>query len=84
MPIPIDISHDQTENAFSYARSGAAIVIEQHNLTPHVLTSEINRLIANAELRDKMKEAAKAYAKPDAARKIATLLLEMSIAHEPV
>lgn len=84
VPIPLDVSHDQTENAFSYARSGAAIVIEQHNLTPHVLISELNRLIADAPMRARMAEAAKVYARPDAARKIATILLEMSISHEPV
>jgi len=84
VPIPEDISHDQTENAFSYARAGAAIVIQQQNLTPHVLISEINRLNANAALRGQMSEAAHTYARPDAARKIATILLESSIAHEPV
>jgi UDP-N-acetylglucosamine--N-acetylmuramyl-(pentapeptide) pyrophosphoryl-undecaprenol N-acetylglucosamine transferase len=84
VPLPIDISHDQTENAFSYARSGAALVIEQHNLTPHVLISELNRLVADEPMRTKMRQAAKAYAKPDAARKIATILLEMGISHEPV
>jgi UDP-N-acetylglucosamine--N-acetylmuramyl-(pentapeptide) pyrophosphoryl-undecaprenol N-acetylglucosamine transferase len=84
VPIPEDISHDQTENAFSYARAGAAIVIQQQNLTPHVLISEINRLNADAALRGKMSESAHSYARPDAARKIATILLESSIAHEPV
>ena len=84
VPIPEDISHDQTENAFSYARAGAALVIEQQNLAPHVLISEINRLIADAALRAKMSDAAHAYARPDAARKIATILLESSISHEPV
>ncbi len=84
VPIPEDISHDQTENAFSYARSGAAVVIEQHNLAPHVLISEINRLVGDAAQRTKMSEAAHAYARPDAARKIATILLESAIAHEPV
>ncbi len=84
VPIPEDVSHDQTENAFSYARAGAAIVIEQHNLAPHVLVSEIERLIGDAPLRAKMSEAAHAYSRPDAARKIATILLEGAIAHEPV
>jgi UDP-N-acetylglucosamine--N-acetylmuramyl-(pentapeptide) pyrophosphoryl-undecaprenol N-acetylglucosamine transferase len=83
VPIPIDISHDQTENAFSYARSGAAVVIEQRNLTPHLLFAEIKRIVGDAALREKMSQAAHAYARTDAARKIATILLEMSIEHEP-
>jgi UDP-N-acetylglucosamine--N-acetylmuramyl-(pentapeptide) pyrophosphoryl-undecaprenol N-acetylglucosamine transferase len=84
IPIPLDISHDQTENAFTYARAGAAVVIEQRNLTPHILSAEIDRLIGEPALRATMSEAAKAYAKPAAARKIATVLVEIAVAHEPV
>lgn len=83
IPIPPDISHDQTENAFSYARAGGAIVIEQQNLSPHVLSAEIDRLMNDAALRDKMHQAAQKFARPDAADKIATLLLETARAHEP-
>jgi UDP-N-acetylglucosamine--N-acetylmuramyl-(pentapeptide) pyrophosphoryl-undecaprenol N-acetylglucosamine transferase len=84
VPIPEDVSHDQTENAFSYARAGGAVVIEQHNLTPHVLVAEIKRIASDQALRTKMSEAAKNFSRPDAAHKIATILLEEAIAHEPV
>ncbi len=84
IPIPEDVSHDQTENAFSYARSGAAVVIEQRNLSPHLLVAEIQRIAGDAALRTKMGEAAHTFARPDAARKIALSLLETSIAHEPI
>ena len=83
VPIPEDVSHDQTENAFSYARSGAAVVIEQRNLSPHLLLSEIQRIAGDADLRAKMSAAAKTFARPDAARKIALTLLETAIEHEP-
>ncbi len=84
IPIPIDVSHDQTENAFSYARSGAAIVIEQENLTPHVLSAEIDRLMQDAPLREKRSTAAAAFARPHAARTLAEIVLETALAHEPV
>ncbi len=84
VPIPKDVSHDQIENAFSYARSGAAVVIEQRNLTPHLLVAEIERITNDATLRGKMSDAARTFARPDAARKIALTLLETSISHEPV
>ena len=45
IPIPESVSHDQRSNAYAYARTGAAIVIEEENLTPHLLTSEIQRII---------------------------------------
>lgn len=84
VPIPEEVSHDQLENAFSYARTGAAVVIEQQNLTPHVLASEIDRIMSSLELKKSMSEAARAFARPDAARKIAKILLDMAISHEPV
>ncbi len=84
VPIPSDISHDQTENAFSYARAGGCVVIEQRNLTPHVLYAEVKRIIDDPELRKKMSDAARAFAKPQAARKVATVLLETALEHETV
>ena len=84
IPIPLDISHDQTENVFSYARAGGCIVIEQHNLSPHLLVAEIKRVIDDADLRANMSKAAKAFAKPQAARKIAAVLIDSALEHEPV
>jgi len=83
IPIPEDISHDQTQNAFSYSRSGAAVVIEQRNLAGHLLTAEIDRIISNPQLQETMIAAAKSFARPQAAKKIAEVLLETLIAHQP-
>ena len=83
IPIPEDVSHDQTENAFSYARAGAALVIEQKNLSQHVLVAEIKRLMDDEPTRKRMSIAAKAFARPGAGRKIAEIILETGIAHEP-
>ena len=84
IPIPGDISHDQTENAYSFARAGAAVVLQQRNLTPHILLAEIERIIGNADLQRKMSEAAHAYSRPQSARKIATIIIETAIEHEAV
>jgi len=83
VPIPPDVSHDQTENAFSYARAGGAVVISQSNLSPHLLVAEIDRLMTDEPKRKLMAEAAKQFSRPQAARKIAEILLETGIAHEP-
>ncbi len=83
IPIPSDVSHDQIQNAFSYARAGGASVVEQANLSPHVLIAEIDRLMSSDALRRTMAEAAAHFAQPDAARKIAETLLEIGISHEP-
>jgi UDP-N-acetylglucosamine--N-acetylmuramyl-(pentapeptide) pyrophosphoryl-undecaprenol N-acetylglucosamine transferase len=84
IPIPTEISHDQTENAFSYARAGGAVVLEQKNLTPHLLAAEIDRLMSDPAQREKMKQAAAAFARPDAARKIAEIVVDTALQHEPI
>lgn len=82
VPIPEDVSRDQRKNAYAYASAGAAIVIEQANLTPHVLVAEINRLVADTQKRNEMKDAAKKFQKPEAARTIARELLSLALEHE--
>ena len=82
--IPLDpsISHDQTKNAFAYSRVGAATVIEENNLTAHILIAEIDRIMGNQRLRELMSADAGAFAKPDAAAKIAEVILDLSLEHE--
>ncbi len=82
IPIPEPISHDQTKNAFSYARSGACVVIEQNNLTPGLLIAEIQRIFDKPELSKKMAEAARNFARPDAAKAIANALIDIALSHE--
>ncbi len=82
IPIPEDISHDQRSNAFMYARSGAAAVIEENNLTKSILRSEIGRIIDDRAIHSKMSEAAKSFAKPEAAESIARALIDLAKSHE--
>ena len=82
IPIPETVSHDQTSNAFAYARSGAAEVIEENNLGTHVLVAEINRINDNRELWQKMATGAKSFAKLDAADKIGQEILSIALEHE--
>lgn len=82
IPIPESISHDQHKNAFSYARTGSAIVIEEVNLSSHVLVSEIDRLFSKPELMDSMKKSALAFARLDAANKIAKEIINIALKHE--
>lgn len=82
IPIPESISHDQRANAYAYAQTGAAIVIEEANLSPHVLVSEIKRLIADEPLRKEMAEKSSAFANADAANIIAGEILSIGLSHE--
>jgi UDP-N-acetylglucosamine--N-acetylmuramyl-(pentapeptide) pyrophosphoryl-undecaprenol N-acetylglucosamine transferase len=82
VPISEEISHDQRKNAFTYARSGAAVVIEEKNFTPNLLSSEIDRLLNDETLTKKMREATKEFARPNAARKIAEGIIATALKHE--
>lgn len=82
IPIPEEISHDQRTNAFTYARSGGAVVIEEKNLAPSIILSEINRIMADEELRRKMIAGAKSFSRPEAAKLIAGEILKIALQHE--
>ncbi len=81
--IPYVYAHGdhQRKNAYHYARTGAAVVIEESNLTPSVLASEIESILSNKELYSAMSAHAKAFFTPDASRKIATAALEIALSH---
>lgn len=82
IPITNSVSNHQRNNAYSYARSGAAIVIEESNLNAHILVSETNRIIRNKNESDRMRKSAKEFAKIDAAEKIAREIIHIGLAHE--
>ncbi len=82
--IPIENTNGdhQRKNAFTYAQAGAAVVIEEKNLSPHVLFADINRLMDSPKDRELMSAAAKRFAMPDAARKIAREIIKIGLGHE--
>ncbi len=82
VPIPEEVSHDQKRNAYAYARSGAAVVIEEKNLSPHVFTAEIDRIMGDEPLRARMAAAAKNFSRPDAATKLAEAIISVALEHE--
>ncbi|MEO8638196.1 MAG: undecaprenyldiphospho-muramoylpentapeptide beta-N-acetylglucosaminyltransferase [Candidatus Taylorbacteria bacterium] len=82
VPISPEVSHDQHKNAFHYARTGACTVIDENNLSPHILIAEITRLIEAPDELKKMSEAAKSFGHPDAARKIAEEIMRLGLPHE--
>ncbi|HRZ30203.1 MAG TPA: UDP-N-acetylglucosamine--N-acetylmuramyl-(pentapeptide) pyrophosphoryl-undecaprenol N-acetylglucosamine transferase [Candidatus Paceibacterota bacterium] len=82
IPIPEEISHDQRTNAFTYARSGGAVVIEEKNLTASVLLFEIDKIMTDDKMREDMIKGAKQFARPEAATTIAQEILRISLSHD--
>ncbi len=82
IPIPETVSHDQRTNAYAYAGAGAATVMEEANLTDHILVSEAKRLLMNPEIGRAMAEKGYAFAAGDAARVIAEELVRIAHRHD--
>lgn len=81
VPITGSAQDHQRSNAYSYARTGAAHVIEEENLTGNLLLSEINRLLGDAERIKSMQSSAAQFARPDAAKKIAREIINLALEH---
>ncbi len=82
IPIPENISRDQRSNAYAYARSGAAIVIEENNLTETILNNEISTIMNNESIWTNMSLAAKNFSDSGASEKIATILISICEEHK--
>jgi len=81
IPLGDSAQDHQRENAYNYARTQSAMVIEENNLTPHLLKAEIDRIIKDPALKRSMEASAKIFAKPDAARKIAKEIINIALEH---
>ncbi len=82
IPITNSNGNHQRENAYAYARTGSAVVIEESNLTENIVLSEIDRIISDLDSRNKMIAGTKSFAKSNAAKDIADEILKFSITHE--
>jgi UDP-N-acetylglucosamine--N-acetylmuramyl-(pentapeptide) pyrophosphoryl-undecaprenol N-acetylglucosamine transferase len=75
IPYPHASADHQTTNARWLADRGAAEILTDDELTPERLRSEVDALVADPARRGRMAEAARALARPDAARDIAAEVL---------
>jgi len=82
IPIKRSNGDHQRKNAYIYARTGACDVIEEGNLTPHILLSEIDRLIGRPDITEKMSTAAKEFSGTSSADKIAEQILNILHKHK--
>jgi len=90
IPLPSEVvGEHQIANTYEYAKTGAAIVIEQANLEPNIFLSQLKKIFSeprnSTELSSRgepgkmaqMSQAAKNFAKPEAARIIAEEILKL-------
>lgn len=84
VPITISVGNHQKQNAFHYARSGAAIVIEEVNFSPRLILAEVDRIMENTKMKTNMETAALRFAEHNAtaAEKIARQILKIGLKHD--
>lgn len=77
--VPLDNAANghQKANAYSYAKTGAAIVIESENLKPHIISLKVNEILQNKELYVSMERAALQFAARDAASMVAGEIIKL-------
>ena len=71
VPLPNSTDDHQRRNAEVVARAGAAVALEERELTGDTLAGTITGLVGDAERRRRMAIAARQMARPDAAQRIA-------------
>ncbi len=82
VPITDSNGDHQRKNSYNYARESGAVVIEEANLTPEIITHEIERILTDPALASRMSERAKTFARTDAADLIAHEILKIGLRHE--
>ena len=74
VPFPAASNQHQLKNAQAMEKAGAAALVEDHQLNGARLVEEVMRLACDPACLQRMMTAARAFAKPDAARKAAGVL----------
>ncbi len=83
VPITLSNGDHQRKNAYNYSREGGAVVIEESNLSPEIIVNEIERILTNPVVANRMREGAKKFARADSAHLIAKEIMKIAIRHEP-
>ena len=78
IPLSGSANDHQKANGYAYAKTGAALILEEDNLKPHVLLNEIKKIIGSPERLAKMETAAKSFAKPFAADAVGREVLNLA------
>lgn len=76
VPLPEAARGHQVSNAYAYSNSGAGLVLEEENLTPYFFLEKLKFLLSQPEELEKMRENAKKFARPEAAKEIAQYIIE--------
>lgn len=77
IPLPNSIDHHQDRNAEIFAQKGAVIMLAERKISPRDLAETIERLLSNSGNLSKMSLAMEEFSRPDAAKELARLALDL-------
>jgi UDP-N-acetylglucosamine--N-acetylmuramyl-(pentapeptide) pyrophosphoryl-undecaprenol N-acetylglucosamine transferase len=77
--LPEAAQNHQIKNAYAYENSGACVVIEEKNLTPHFFLEKLKYLSSKPELLREMSVRAEVFSRPRAAEIITKYIIEYLI-----
>jgi UDP-N-acetylglucosamine--N-acetylmuramyl-(pentapeptide) pyrophosphoryl-undecaprenol N-acetylglucosamine transferase len=78
IPLPTATDDHQRKNAEALVKAGAAVMLDQRDLTASRLLETIETLAVNRDRRAQMAAAARRLARPDAAGSIAQRILDLA------
>ncbi len=79
VPLPNSTDDHQRRNADVVARAGAAVALEERELTGDTLAAAMTDLVGDGERRRRMAIAARRLARPDAAQRIADRVEQLAL-----
>ncbi len=82
VPITESNGDHQRKNSYNYSREGAAVVIEESNLSPEIIANEIERILEHPQIAQNMRAAAKKFARENSAALIAQEIMNIALTHE--
>jgi UDP-N-acetylglucosamine--N-acetylmuramyl-(pentapeptide) pyrophosphoryl-undecaprenol N-acetylglucosamine transferase len=83
IPLPSAAQDHQRANATVLEDAGAAVILEEKNLTPDVLYACLTELLDDGDRRERLSQAIASFDRPDAAADMARELLQALPAYEP-
>jgi len=79
VPLEGSAQDHQRVNAYEYAKAGACRVIEEQNLTPHLLLAEIEQLFENPDRMSEMRKAAQRFSAVNASEVVAREIIKIGL-----
>ena len=76
IPLSSSAGNHQSKNAYQFAKSGAAEILEEENFKPHFFLEKINYLFSRKDVLRQMAESSLNFSRPKSAQIIANYIIE--------